>query len=223
MGRLLDSYDRLQSMPFGQWTARNSDPGLRQMTSQRRDLTSALRRGIREARKTGNAEKVLGYQNMGNSMQLQTSGISSFDQRMAGDYKFEQDTRTKMGVNSDLSERALAGVDKIGGMEPGAEGAPAAGGGERFVSRIASAPMSFADQDKARRKAVTLAGNSGAGAQRKAWNLEERLKLAAEMEEGAATAASGSPELADWRKRAKRLGVKENDFARVFNKAASFT
>jgi len=219
MGRLLDNYDRLQSMPFGQWTARNSDPGLRQMSSQRRDLTSALRRGIREAKRSGDAGKVLSYQDAGNSMGLETSGIGSFDQRKEGDFKFEQDLRTKTGVNQNLTARALLGVDKVGAAEeqPPVGAEPAPDGGDRFVSRLESSPLSFTEQEKAKREASTAAGTFGAP------NLFKRRALASEMTAKASNVGAGDPELDDWRKRAKRLGVKDDAFARVYNKAASFT
>lgn len=207
MGRLLDAYDRLQAQPFGTWSARNNNPGLQQMNSQRSDLTKALRTGIRNARDKGDAATVLKYQEAGNSMGLQTSGIRSYEQRQAGDLAFERDTRTKTGVNRDLADRALNGVDKIGAsgqrdtVNPNAT--PVGGdqedtanpnatptGGDRFVSRINSSPMSFADQEAAKREEGALAGNFGSAAKGRARRqgaadlLDEAFGAAVEYEIG---------------------------------------
>jgi len=190
MGRLLDSYDRLQAMPFGEWTRRNSDPGLRQMASQRSTLTSALRKGIRNARNAGDAEAVLKNQGIGNSMGIQTSGIGSYDQRKEGDYKFEQDTRAREAVNRDLTERAAAGVDKVGGMDQ-ADAAPA-GGGDAFVSRATSPETRSA-----------LSGAFGSRAQRRA-----QSRLASEALAEGSTGIPGMASIADAVGEAKTVQAK---------------
>jgi hypothetical protein len=199
MGRLLDSYDRLQAMPFGEWTRRNSDPGLRQMNSQRSTLTSALRKGIRNARNAGDAEAVLKYQGIGNSMGLQTSGIGSYDQRKEGDYKFEQDIRAREAVNRGLTERAAAGVDKVGGMDQADAprrtvnpNATPVGGGDAFVSRATSPETRSA-----------LSGAFGSIAQRRA-----QSRLASEALAEGSTGIPGMASIADAVGEAKTVQAK---------------
>jgi hypothetical protein len=146
------------------------------MTSQRRDLTSALRKGIRMAKRTGDAGTVLKYQEAGNAMVLQTSGIGSYDQRKAGDFAFEQDTRTKDRTNRVLADRALNGVEKVGAMEQEGAKAPseeaakapseeaaaentASSGGARFATRAlrpeVRSALSGAFGEDAKRKALS--------------------------------------------------------------------
>jgi len=179
MGRLLDAYDKLQAAPFGELSRQNSDPGLRQMRSQRGVLTSALRTGIRKARREGDAGTVLKYQEAGNSLGLETSGIGSRDLRVAGDAVFEQNTEARAGINRDLSERAAAGVAGIGeqaNADVGLSGPTVnEGTGNRFVSRIESSPMSFAEQEKAKQKAGALAGNYGASSRDKLMDRQRTL------------------------------------------------
>lgn len=114
MGRLLDNYDRLQAQPVGSISARNSDPGLRQMNSQRSALTSALRRGIREAKRKGDFERVAKGIGMGNAYGVETTGIGSYEARMAGGEAFADKIRKESDMNAELANRAANGVTKIG-------------------------------------------------------------------------------------------------------------
>lgn len=120
--RLLDNYERLQQMPFGAWTAQNNDPAMRGLTSQRRDLTSALRKGIRNARNSGDPEAVVKMQAMGNAQGLDFSGIGRAKDRVGGNFKAAAYFRARSGINEDLTERAAAGVEKVGAMEQTATG-----------------------------------------------------------------------------------------------------
>ena len=183
MGRLLDSYDRLQASPLGSTSALRNDSGLRQLGSQRRDLTSALRRGIREAKRAGDAERVLKYQQMGDRQGLQTSGIGSAERRMQGDDLAYTQRGKESGMNADLANRAADGVNKIGAapqVEIGTDktGGPTAAAstnpdgsptaGASFAARATQEPaprLSLDDQARADTREKTLAGNFGTGAQ----------------------------------------------------------
>jgi hypothetical protein len=182
MGRLLDAYDKLQAMPFGQWTANKSDPGLRQMNSQRATITSALRKGIRNARKAGDAAKVIAGINTANAYGVAATGVDNYDSRQAGSQVFADQTRKQSDINADLANRAAAGVDKIGGApqqeipstgDAGGEVNPSqetASPGAKFAETATREPaprLSLDEQAKAAARQSTMSGALGTGARDK--------------------------------------------------------
>jgi hypothetical protein len=116
MGRLLDGYDRLQASPLGSTSPLRVNPGIASMNSQRSAMTSALRRGIREAKRKGDFETVAKGIGMSNAYGVQTTGISNYDERMAGGETFANRVSKEADMNAKLANRAAAGVDKIGNM-----------------------------------------------------------------------------------------------------------
>jgi hypothetical protein len=205
MGRLLDAYDRLQASPLGSTSALRNDSGLRQLGSQRRDLTSALRRGIREAKREGNAERVLKYQQMGDSQGLQTSGIGSAERRMQGDDLAYTQRGKESSMNADLANRAADGVNKIGAAPqveigtdktggPTATTDPNATAGAKFAATATAEPaprLSFADQDKAAVRRSTLDSSFGTGARDK-MRREEASSITDQVAGGEIDLAEGT-------------------------------
>jgi len=116
MGRLLDGYDRLQASPLGSTSPLRVNPGIASMNSQRSAMTSALRRGIREAKRKGDFQTVAKGIEMSNAYGVQTTGISNYDERMAGGETFANMAGKKADMNAKLANRAAEGVDKIGNM-----------------------------------------------------------------------------------------------------------
>jgi len=108
MGRLLDEYDNIQRRPVGSISARNSDAGLRNMRSQRAVLTSALRKGIRNARKAGDAAGVLSNLNVANAYGVQATGIGNYDNRQAADRAYESQIRQETSDNERVARTARA-------------------------------------------------------------------------------------------------------------------
>ena len=212
MGRLLDSYDRLQASPLGSTSALRNDSGLRQLGSQRRDLTSALRRGIREAKREGNAERVLKYQQMGDRQGLQTSGIGSAERRMQGDDLAYTQRGKESGMNADLANRAADGVNKIGAapqVEIGTDktGGPTAAAstnldgspraGASFAARATQEPaprLSFDEQEKASVRRSTLDGSFGTGARDKMRREDAASMIDSAIDYEIGTGANGEVE-----------------------------
>ena len=111
---LLDRYDRMQSMPFGAFSA--MEAGARKLGSQRAVMASALRKGIRNARKAGDFKTVAEGLGMSNAYGVTSTGIGSYDDRIAGDQTAYTDMQAKGAMNERIANQAAAGVDKIFGM-----------------------------------------------------------------------------------------------------------
>lgn len=239
MARLLESYDRLQSMPFGEWTRRNSDPGLRNMNSQRSILTSALRTGLRNARKRGDAAEVMANLNAANAYGVEATGVGSYEARQAGAGAFEQQTRKQTAMNEQLANRAAAAaagtneLDTTSSTAPGsvmptseavqAKAAAEATPGNRFVSRATEPRLSFAEQEAAARQQSAASGAFGRQAQTSAQNLSGRQALAADMESGMVDRLITLDEDENWRKRAKTLGIPEILYERTKDRISNRT
>ena len=190
MGRLLDSYDRLQASPFGSLS--DSNPGMRQLKSQRGAITSALRKGISNARKKGDAAGVLANIGVANAYGVQATGIGSAELRVAGDEEYAVNTEKQAAMNEDLANRAADGVNQIGAAaSTNPDGSPTAGAS--FAARL-----SLDDRARAKTREKTLAGDFGTGAQDRA-RRDETNTLADSV-------VSGKTDMAPATRRAVELG-----------------
>lgn len=103
-------------------------PELMGLSSQRNALRSAYRKGIRNARKAGDALKMEQLMAGANARGLQVTGLSRFEDRRAGDVYAGNQAADQSRVNAELERRAMDGVNKIGNMDSGGSFVEAATG-----------------------------------------------------------------------------------------------